>query len=127
MNRIGFSTGILTLLMLALLVTACDRTVPPPTPLTEQEFAGVVETAFAAAKSAPAKESATALVAAFKVKEYPKAFAAVQSLVAVPDLSKEQANVAARASLTISSLLQAAQAQGDTKATTTLENYRKNK
>jgi len=127
MNRIDFPARILALLLMALLAGACDRTVPPPTPLTEQEFSGVVESAFVSAKPPQAKELATAMVAAFKAKDYPKAFESLQALVVVPDLSKEQANVVARASLTINALLQTAQTQGDTKAATTLQNYMKKK
>ncbi len=127
MNRLGFPVRILAVLMMALFAAACDRTVPPLTPLTEQEFSSVVENAFAGGKPPPAKEFATQLVEAFKAKDYSKAFGSAQSLSAVPDLSQEQANVVARASLTISALLQTAQTQGDTKAAKTLEHYRKNK
>lgn len=127
MIQFGLSVRILALLLLALFTGACDRTVPPPTPLTEQEFSSVVERAFAGGKPPQAKEFATQLIEAFKAKDYSKAFGSAQSLSAVPDLSQEQANIVARASLTISALLQTAQAQGDTKAATTLQNYMKNK
>jgi hypothetical protein len=95
--------------------------------LTEQELPGLIEKTFSAAKQPEAKELATQVVASFQAKDYSKAFWAIKTLASVQGLSKEQASVAARATLTINSTLQSAQAQGDPKAAATLKQYRENK
>jgi hypothetical protein len=110
------------LLFLALNI-ACSRSVPPPTPLTEQELPGVLEKAFTTVKQPEAKELVTQVLASFQAKDYSKAFWAIQTLGAVQNLTKEQANVTARATLTINALLQSAQASGDAKAAATLKQY----
>ncbi len=104
----------------------CSRNVPPPTPLTLEELPAVVEKAFSSAKP-EAKELATQVVASVKTQDYTKAFWAIQTLGGTPELNKEQANVAARATLTISALVQSAEAKGDTKAAQTLQRYRETK
>ena len=73
------------------------------------------------------KDLATQVVKSIQAQDYPKAFQDIQSLIAVPGLTKEQSSVVGRGTLTINELLQSAQAKGDEKAATTLENYRKNK
>lgn len=127
MKNISIQGIALALLMVGLVGWGCNRNVPSPTPFTEAELPGEIQKAFAAAKQPAAKELATEVVNALQAKDYSKAFQAIQTLVAVEGLSKEQANVAARASMTIHTLLQSAGAQGDTKAAQTIKNYRETK
>lgn len=114
--------------LLALLIplAGCSRTVPPPTPLSEAELPAAMEKAFSKAKP-DIKELATQVVTAVQAKEYSKAFQSMQVLTTKPGLTKEQVSVASRATLTVNELLQAAQAQGDQKATQTLKVYRRDK
>jgi hypothetical protein len=115
----------MSVLVLAL-GAGCNRSTPPPTPLTAEELTSVLETTFS--QAAPqARDLATEVVAAVKAQDYSKAFWSVQSLAGVPGLSKEQVKITARATLTISGLLQTAQAQGDAKAAQTLQQHRINK
>jgi hypothetical protein len=104
----------------------CNRNHPPPAPLTVEELPGALEKAFTAAKP-QAKELATQVVTSVQAKDYSKAFWGIQTLAGAPDLTKDQVKVTARATLTISSLLQSAQAQGDAKAAATLKQYHDNK
>ena len=104
----------------------CNRTTPPPTPLTAEELPGALELAFNKAKP-QAKELATLVVTSVKGRDFPKAFTTIQALAALPDLTKEQVNVAARATITVSGLLQEAQAQGDAKAAAAVKHYRETK
>ena len=114
------------LLLPMALVLGCSRNVPPPTPLTLEELPGVMEKAFSAAKP-QAKELATQVVTSVQAQDYSKSFWAIQNLGGVPDLNKEQANVAARATLTISALVQSAEAKGDAKAAQTMKRYMETK
>ena len=104
----------------------CNRSSAPPTPLTVEELPGAIEKAFSTAKP-QAKELATQVVTCVQAKDYSKAFWGIQTIAGVPDLTKDQIKVTARATLTINSLLQTAQAEGDAKATQTLQQYRINK
>ena len=119
----GFTLAFLFVLALG---AGCNRNVPPPTPLTEEELPSVLEKAFSTAKP-EAKDLATQVVNSVKAKDYSKAFWGIQALPSVPGLTKEQVKITARATLTINELLQAAQAQGDAKATQTLQQHRINK
>jgi len=74
-----------------------------------------------------AKDLASQIVAAVQAKDYPKAFSGLQALSGQPDLTKPQINVCASALLTVNTLLQAAQAQGDTKAAETIKVFRSTK
>ena len=117
----------MALLLVMVLGLGCNRSVPPPTPFTEAELPGAIEKAFSTAKQPEAKELATQLVTALQAKDYSKAHWAIQTLGGVQGLSKEQANVTARATMTINSLLQTAQAQGDAKAAQTIKRYMETK
>ena len=118
-----YTKGITLACLLALtLGVGCNRTVPPPTPLTAEELPGVLEKTFSTAKP-QAKELATQVVTSVQAQDYSKAFWAIQTLAGVPGLNKEQANITARATLTINGLLQTAQTQGDAKAAATLKQY----
>jgi hypothetical protein len=123
MRAFYIKSAALVMLLVMALGLGCSRSVPPPSPLTEQELPGAIEKAFATGKQPEAMDLSSQVVSAFQAKDYTKAFWAIQTLASVPGLTKDQANVAARASLTINSLLQAAQAQGDAKATQTLKRY----
>jgi len=113
----------LAFLFVLSLGVGCNRNVPPPTPLTAEELPGVLEKTFGTAKP-EAKNLATEVVNSVQAKDYSKAFWGIQTLAGVPGLTKEQVKVTARASLTINDLLQSAQAQGDAKATQTLQQHR---
>ena len=104
----------------------CNRDVPPPTPLTLEELPGAMEKAFSSAK-APAKELATQVIASVKAQDYAKAFSTIQTLAGSPELNKDQANLTARAALTITALVQSAEAKGDTKAAQTMKRYMETK
>ena len=118
---------VLALLMMLVPGVGCSRSSPPPAPFTEQELPGAIQQAFSTAKQPEAKDLAGQVVASFQAKDYSKAFWAIQTLTGVQGLSKEQANAAARATLTINSLLQSAQAQGDAKSAQTLKRYMETK
>ena len=70
------------------------------------------------------KELAGKVVSAVQAKDYPAAFAAVQSLATVPGTTRPQQSLAARALITITCLLQTAQSQGDEKAAEVMKEYR---
>ena len=126
MRRFLLNSVVGAMLITLVCATGCNRTTPPPEPLEVSELPAVVEKAFA--KAAPeTKTLASQVVTSVQSQDYAKGFAAVQALVSRPGLSKEQVNVTSRVMLTVSSLLQAAQAKGDAAATRTLENYRRDK
>jgi len=104
----------------------CNRSSPPPAPLTEQELPAALEQAFSKAKP-EVKDLAGQVVAAVQAHDYSKAFRAVQSLASQPGLTKAQMSVTSRATLTVNSLLQAAETHGDKKAAQTLKTYREDK
>jgi len=121
LGRVAFAV----LLGLALGV-GCNRSSPPPTPLTEQELPAALQKAFRTAKP-EIKDLANAVVAAVQAQDFAKAFLTIQNLANRPGLTKEQASVTSRATLTVSGLLQTAGTKGDQKAAQTLETYRKDK
>lgn len=114
------------LMVIATIGIGCDKAAVPPEPLTVEEVPAAMEKAFSSAKP-EIKELASQFVALVKAKDYPKAFGAMQGLIGKPGLTKEQASVSSRASLTLNSLLQEAQAAGDQKAATTIKSYQFNK
>lgn len=118
--------GVFSLIVALSLTTGCDKAATPPEPFTAEELPGAIEQAFASAKP-EIKEVATQFVSLIKAKNYPKAFESMQSLSSKSGLSEEQHAVLGRASLTLNSLLQAAQASGDQKAAKTIQNYQYNK
>ena len=117
---------VLPLLLALACGTGCNRSVPPPTPLTAEELPTVMQQAFNEASS-DVKQVAEQVIAAVQAQDYSKAFTGLQNLSALPGLTKEQSTVASRATLTVNSLLQAAQAKGDQKAAQTINTYRKDK
>ena len=126
MKHFGLNGIAVTLLLALTLGAGCNRTTPPPTPFSAEELPGAMEKAFGKAQS-DAKDLASQVVAAVQAQDYSKAFLAVQTLGNLPGLTKEQQNVVSRATLTVNSLLQAAQSKGDAKAEQTLKTYRTDK
>ena len=114
-------------LMFALLIgSGCDKSSTPPPALTAAEIPAAFEKAFAKAKP-EIKQVATQVVTALQAKDYPNAFQGVQSLGALPSLTKQQANVISSALVTVNALMQEAQAQGDAKSAQAIKNYRATK
>jgi hypothetical protein len=101
----------------------CNRPSPPPTPLSVEELPAALEKAFAKAKP-EIKDLATQVVASVQARDYSKAFLTIQNLASRPGLTKDQASVTGRATLTVNSLLQAAETKGDKQAAQTLKTYR---
>ena len=60
-------------------------------------------------------------------QDYAKAYLGLQTLVGKPNLSREQADVTTRGTLTVHDALQLAQEKGDAAAAQTLEYQRKNR
>ena len=116
----------LSLLLVLLACSSCDRDSKAPAPLPLDQLPAALEKAFSKAEPGT-KELAGAVAASVRSQDYPKAFLDVQNLVAKPKLSREQADVAARSMLTVHEALETAQAKGDTTAAQTLEIQRKNK
>lgn len=97
-----------------LLVTAgCGG--KPPESFTAAELPGAMAEAFAKA-SPDLKKLADQAVASFERNDHTKAMLDFQSLCARTDLSERQRAIASRCLLTVSESLQAAEAQGDSKA-----------
>ena len=123
---IGRATSLL-LFTLGLVVVGCGPgSSTPPAPLAEAEIPAAFEKAFAKAKP-ELKELSTQVVTAVQAKDYSKAFNSLQSVAGRPDMNKEQISVITRALITVSGLLQTAQAQGDQKAAQTLQLYHSQK
>lgn len=114
------------LVVALLVVSGCDKTSTPPPALTAAEIPAAFEKAFAKAKP-EVKEVATQVVTALQAKDYPNAFQGVQSLGALPSLTKQQASVISSALVTVNTLMQEAQAQGDAKSAQAIKNYRATK
>ena len=104
----------------------CNRSTPPPPPLSVQELPAALEKAFSKAKP-DVKDLANQVVAAVQAQDYSKAFLTIQNLASRPGLTKDQVSVTSRATLTVNSLLQAAETKGDKQAAQTLKVYRADK
>jgi hypothetical protein len=126
MKHPGLEGIAVALLFVLTLGVGCNRTTPPPTPLSAEELPAALEKAFSKGRS-DSKDLATQVVAAVQAQDYSKAFLVVQTLGNLPGLTKEQQSVVSRATLTVNSLLQAAQSKGDANAAETLKTYRSDK
>lgn len=126
MNPLSLKGIALAVLFAVAFGVGCNRSSPPPTPLSVQEMPAALEKAFSKAKP-EIKDMANQVVAAVQAQDYSKAFQAVQNLANQPGLTKDQGLVASRAALTVNDLLQAAEIKGDKKAAQTLKNYRVDK
>jgi hypothetical protein len=120
-RRVGFA-----LLFVLLVAGGCSKSDSPLPPLALNELPAALEKAFSKAQP-EAKELANQVVKAVQSQDYPRAFEDIQSLAIAPGLTSEQVSTVARSRLTINELLQSAEAKGDEKAASTLENYRRTK
>ncbi len=109
---------------LLLVGQGCHREVSPPPPLAAEAIPAEFEKAFKNAKPA-LKELAAQVTDSLSKSNYPAAYEQVQMLCSAPEASKEQKTLAARAMLTITTLLQNAQARGDEKAAEALSLQKK--
>ena len=121
LTRIAFLFSIV-----AVLAIGCDRSVPPPSALPIEQLPAAFEKTFSKAKP-EIKDLANQIVSLVQGQDYAKAFFELQNLAAKPALTKEQLSVTTRGSLTVNSLLQSAQAKGDTKAAEAVKFYHDNK
>ena len=126
MKPLNLGSVALALLLSLTFGAGCNRSTPPPTPLSVQEMPTALEKAFSKAKP-DIKDLANQVVAAVQAQDYSRAFQAIQDLATRPGLTKDQVSVTSRATLTVNSLLQTAVTNGDTKAAETLQGYRKDK
>jgi hypothetical protein len=111
------------ILLGGLWLAACSG---PPQALTEEEIPAAMEKAFATAE--PEKKTlADQAVQSMQRKQYAKALLEFQSLCAIPELSKEQRNVASRSMLTVNESLQAAGNEGDKSAENLIRFHQMNK
>ena len=117
---------LLTTLALIIAGAGCDGTSAPPPPLPVEQISAEFQKTFGKS-SAAAKDLSGQITAAVAAKKYPAAFELIQMLLSLPDLTKEQQMIASRAMLTMNSLLQTAQSQGDQDAALTLKRYRSNR
>jgi hypothetical protein len=105
----------------------CNRgTSGPPPPLALDQIPAELQKIYAKA-SPEAKAVVAHLNTSLQAKDYPAAHEDVQVLCNMPVATKEQRLVAVRASLTLTGLLQAAQAQGDQKAAEVLAQQKRMK
>lgn len=102
-------TGSMLVLLAAM---ACNRAVGPPPPLPAAQIPVEMRQAFAQAGS-DVKELIEEIERALNSKDYTAAYQRMQLISNLPEATKEQRLVSARAVLTLTQLLQAAQAQGD--------------
>lgn len=117
---------LVAVLIPGLLFTACHKNTEPPPPLPVEQIAAEFQKTFGTAPE-PLKKLALEISAAVTGKKYAPAFEGLQTLLNVPDLKDDQRTLASRAMLTVSTLLQEAQAQGDQTAEETLKVYRANR
>ena len=100
----------------------CHHDDGPPPPLAAEQIPSEFATGFKDAKP-EVKDQADKVLKALEAKDYPAAHEAAQNLAMAPGANKAQQTLAARALLTITGLLQTAQAQGDEKAAEALKTY----
>jgi hypothetical protein len=115
-----------TLCSALLLGGGCARDPGPPPPLALEQIGPELDKIFKDAK-AETKELVTKVNASLQAKDYTIAYEAIQALCSLPDATKEQRSLSARAMLTIHGLLQEAQAQGDEKAGAALRYHQSTK
>lgn len=105
----------------AVIEAGCSRTGEAPAPLPVENIPAAMEKAFGNA-SADVKGLIKDFDANLQSKDYPAAFHELESLNGLPKLNKDQRLTLARTLLTVTSLLQTAQAQGDQQADAALKN-----
>jgi hypothetical protein len=110
----------------AVLGFGCSRTPTPPSPLAVGEIPVALTKAYLSAKP-EIKEVADKVVSAVQGTNYPEAYSEIQLLCSAAGETKDQRVLATRAMLTITSLLQDAQNQGDQQASAALRVYQMTK
>jgi hypothetical protein len=126
MRHLRVSSASFALVFVLLVAGGCNKSNSPPTPLALKELPAGFEKAFSKANP-EVKSLADEIVKSVQAKDFAKAFLDIQNLSGMPELTKEQVSTVARSRLTLNELLQSAEAKGDEKAATTLENYRRTK
>jgi hypothetical protein len=124
--RLRYGQFLLILCSLLILVGGCSKDPSPPPPLAADRISPELERVYKAAK-AETKDLVTKVSTGLQSKDYATSYDAVQALIALPDLTKEQRALSVRAMLTIYGLLQDAQAQGDEKAAAALRYHQATK
>ena len=109
-----------------LCAVGCHHEDGPPPPLAAEQIPAEFAASYKNAKP-ELKDLADKVLKALEAKDYPAAHQAVQDLAMSPAANKAQQILAARALLTITGLLQTAQAQGDEKAAAALNLYKASK
>ncbi len=104
----------------------CSHESGPPPPLAAEQLPTEFDKTFAKANPG-VKELATRVSSAVQAKDYSAAHQAIQALCGAAATTKAQKVLAQRALVTITDLLNTAQAQGDQKAAATLQDYRRSK
>jgi hypothetical protein len=104
----------------------CSKEAGPPPPLAAERIAPELENLFSQAKP-EAKDLVTKVTTGLQTKDYATSYDAVQALMALPDLSKDQRALCVRATLTVYGLLQDAQDRGDDKAAAAIRYHQSTK
>lgn len=107
-------------------VTGCSKEAAAPPPLAADRIAPEMQKVFAQAKP-ETKDLVTKVTSSLQSKDYATSYDAVQALIALTDLSKDQRALTVRAMMTIYGLLQDAQAQGDEKAAAAIKYHQSTK
>ncbi len=126
MKSLPSTAAILTCALALVLTAACSRNEGPPPALSLQELPPALQTAFAKAKP-ETRPPLDLILAALQTNGYPQALEGLQTLSALPGLTRKQANVAAAGLVTVNNALQEAQSHGDEQAAETLQLYRRSK
>ena len=123
-----FLSSFSTLLAAACLVgLGCHRQNDgPPPPLPVEQIPAAFAAGFKDAKP-EVKDLEDKFLKALEAKDYPAAHQAAQDLEMSPGATQPQQILAARAFLTMTSLLQTAQAQGDENAAAEINRYKSTK
>ncbi|MBI3851841.1 MAG: hypothetical protein HY298_16420 [Verrucomicrobia bacterium] len=122
-KQFGLGLGLGCFLLLGV---GCKQDVTPPVPIPVDQLPSAFEKAFGKAKP-EIKSMSAEIISSLQSQDYAKAYSELQNLSAQSGLNKEQQNIAQRGMLSVHELLQTAEAKGDEKAATTLENYRSTK
>lgn len=110
-------------LICAAVAPACKKDNAPPEPIAVEQLGSTLQAAFSKGP-ARARETSTELAKAVESKNYPLAFGLAQDLCSSTELTEDQQLVATRAMLTVSGLLQQAQASGDKASAEMLQMHR---
>jgi hypothetical protein len=109
----------LVTLLVVLGSVGCGKNPGPPPPLPVEQIPAELQKAFNSAGT-EAKDVVGRVISALQSKDYPTAYEKIQTLCALQEETKEQRLLAARVLITLTGLLQTAQAQGDESAAAAL-------